>query len=347
MIDTTSSTALPANRSKPRGRVLVWLKRGFVGLGILIVSLGAIGATYQAIATEIDRRNFPPPGQLVDVGGYRLHLYCTGESQPGTPTVILESMANGEAVNWAWVQPEVAKATRVCSYDRAGSGWSDLSPKPFRPQEAAADLHALLSRVGVNGPYILVGHSLGGVIVRQFAADHPSDVVGIVLLDSAHPDQYERHPEYLNKIEDMMPVFQVAPLMARLGLMRLYVAGGGFDFGELPVRQKAELMAAWSTSKHWDSQLAGIRAVRSFYAEAHSLGNLGDLPLVVISAGDNPTVGWDELQVELAALSSNSVHRIVEGATHESLAFNPQDAGAASQAILDVMRVAQTGKALE
>src|SRR5262249_40068748 len=79
-------------------------------------------------APEIARRNFPPPGQLVDVGGYWLHLYCTGESQPGTPTVILETMASGEMVNWAWVQPQVAKATRVCSYDRAGSGWSDLSP---------------------------------------------------------------------------------------------------------------------------------------------------------------------------------------------------------------------------
>src|SRR5262249_53919153 len=198
-------------------------------------------------------------------------------------------------------------------------------PKPFGPQEAAADLHALLTRAGVNGPYILVGHSLGGVIVRQFAAEHPLDVAGIILLDSAHPDQYERHPEYLNQIEDMMPILRWTPLLSRLGLMRLYVAGGGIDFGELPARQKAELMAAWSTSKHWDSQQAGIRAARSFYAEAHSLGNLGDLPLVVITAGDNPTVGWDELQVELAALSSNSVHLTVEGATHESLAFNPRD----------------------
>src|SRR5262245_31775705 len=120
MIETTSLTALPGNRSKPANRVLLWLKRGFFGLLTLLVGLAVLGAIYQAIATAVDRRNYPPPGQLVDVGGYRLHIYCTGEIKDGLPTVILEALGQGSMVSWAWVQPEVAKETRVCSYDRAG-----------------------------------------------------------------------------------------------------------------------------------------------------------------------------------------------------------------------------------
>jgi pimeloyl-ACP methyl ester carboxylesterase len=255
-------------------------------------------------------------------------------------------MGGGSMVNWAWVQPEVARATRVCSYDRAGYGWSEPGPGPSGPRAAATDLHTVLSRAGVAGPYVLVGHSLGGVIVRQFAADHPSDVAGIVLLDAAHPDQYARHPEYLKEIKDLMPLIRWAPLLARLGLMRLYVAtGDGFDFGELPARPRAELAAEWSSSQHWDRELAMLSTAESFYAEAQSLGKLGEVPLVVITAGDNSLIGWKELQVELAALSTNSVHRTVEGATHVSLAFNPQHAGATSRAILDLLPAGPTGAA--
>jgi pimeloyl-ACP methyl ester carboxylesterase len=175
------------------------------------------------------------------------------------------------------------------------------------------------------------------LVVQQFAANHPADVAGIVLLDASHPEQFARHPEYLDEIDSLMPLLRWTPLLARVGLMRLYArSGDAFDFGELPARQRAELAAAWSSAKHWDSQPASLSTLRSFYAEAHSLGSLGDVPLVVITAGDNHAVGWQALQVELAALSSNSVHKTVEGATHASLAFNPTHAKRVSDLVLEI-----------
>jgi pimeloyl-ACP methyl ester carboxylesterase len=312
-------------------------------MAVLAVALLATGAVYEASASASDRRQLPPPGQLVDVGGYRLHLFCTGESSPGAPTVILEAVAAGSVPNWAWIQPEVAKASRVCSYDRAGFGWSDPNPNPFSLPEAASDLHTLLTQARIDGPYILVGHSLGGLIVRQFAADHPAEVVGIVFLDSSHPDQFVRYPEYLKQSQNLSPLIQASPLIARLGLMRLYVASGGFDFGELPARQHAELNATWSTAEHWASQRGFLNSLEAFFAQSHALGDLDNLPLVVVTAGDNDAVGWQEMQVELAALSSDSVHNIVVGANHESLAFSPQHAQASIQAILDVLAAVRSG----
>jgi pimeloyl-ACP methyl ester carboxylesterase len=320
-------------------RARVWLKRGLFGLVTLVLGLVAAGAIYQAVATELDRRTFPPPGLLVDVGGYRLHLYCTGEDQPGVPTVVLETMGQGSLVNWAWVQPELSKQTRVCSYDRAGFGWSDASPHPHSLQAVVRDLHSLLTRAGIAGPYVLVGHSQGGVIVRQYAADHPTDVAGIVQVDSSHPDQFARHPEYLDQVNTSLPLLRAAPVLARLGLMRWYVAAGGFDFGGLPARERAVLAAEWSTSKYWDSSLASILTLQSFYAEAHSLGSLGGVPLIIVTAGDNDRAGWNELQRELAALSPHSTHTTVEGASHVSLAFNLEHAQATVQAVRDLLNL--------
>lgn len=340
-----SRDAMRAKQTR-RSTLLIWLRRLGLGFAAVVIALASLGAAYQGITSASDQRDFPPPGQLVDVGGYRLHFYCTGESAPGAPTVILETMSGGSLVNWAWVQPEVAKVARVCSYDPAGYGWSDPNPRVFGLQEAVTDLHNLLSRAGIDGPYVLVGHSKGGVVVRQFAADHPNEVVGMVLVDAAHPDQFARHPEYLQESEELMPLIQAAPLLARFGLMRLYVAGGGFEFGDLPAQQRAELAAAWSSPKHWDSERRSLSTSASFYVQAQDLGDVDDMPLAVVTAGDNPLAGWTELQAELAALSSNSVHEIVAGATHVSLAFSPQHAAVTSKAILEVLAAARTGNDL-
>ena len=135
----------PGNRSK--GRVLAWLKRIALGLVAGIVVLALIGAAYQAIATATDARRYPAPGQMVDVSGYRLHIYCTGANTNGSPTVILESGLGATSSAWGWVQPEVAKATRVCAYDRAGMGWSDVSPEPRDALHIAKDsAHAAKQR---------------------------------------------------------------------------------------------------------------------------------------------------------------------------------------------------------
>ena len=155
IITSNATTAQPQESRRKKG-LRFWTWRMLLVLVIALVALTASGAIYQAAATAIDRRIYSPPGQLVDVGGHQLHIHCIGA---GSPTVILEFAFPGTSADWAWVQPQVASATRVCAYDRAGLGWSDLGPEPRDANQIAAELHTLLDRAGIRPPYILVGHS--------------------------------------------------------------------------------------------------------------------------------------------------------------------------------------------
>ena len=177
--------------TQPRRGLGAWVRRGLVWMIVGLLALAVIGAVYQAVATEMDQRAYPPPGEMVDVGGYRLHINCVGQ---GSPTVILESGLGNMSVDWANVQPEVAKTTRVCAYDRAGTGWSEPGPEPRDPQQIAHELHTLLGNAGIDGPYVLVGQSFGGLYVRMYAARYPKEVEGMVLVDASHPDMWTRLP---------------------------------------------------------------------------------------------------------------------------------------------------------
>ncbi|MEZ4710138.1 MAG: alpha/beta hydrolase [Caldilineaceae bacterium] len=166
------------------------------------------------MATSRDAAAFPPPGQLVDVGGYRLHLYCVGQ---GSPTVILESgQANSLSV-WGWIQPAIAQTTRVCAYDRAGVGWSDRGPIPRDAQQMVAELHTLLQNANITPPYVLVGHSFGGLVTHLYAAQYPTEVAGLVWLDVEHPEQWARTPENQAQYQQILRLTQVGPWLAPLG----------------------------------------------------------------------------------------------------------------------------------
>ena len=156
------------------------VRRILIVVVTVLVFLMLAGATYQGAATALERRQFPHPGELVDVGGHQLHIYCTGQ---GTPTVVLEAPAVGMSTAWGWVQPEVAHVARVCSYDRAGLGWSEAGDKPFAPSEVPAELHALLERAGERPPYVIVGEGLGAAFATLYAARFSVDVAALVLID--------------------------------------------------------------------------------------------------------------------------------------------------------------------
>lgn len=175
---------------------------------ILIVILLA-GATYQGVATAVERRKYPHPGSLVDVGGHQLHIYCTGENRRPGPTVILEAPEGGMSAEWGWVQAEVSRSRRVCSYDRAGLGWSEAGDQPYDPGRVPEELHQLLRNADVPGPYILVGQSLGAAFARLFAARYPKDVAGLVLIDFPTADEPN---------ETRMAA--ASPWLARTGLLR-------------------------------------------------------------------------------------------------------------------------------
>jgi pimeloyl-ACP methyl ester carboxylesterase len=300
--------------------ILRWTRYLLAGLVILLVALACIGAVYEGIASHRDRRQFHPPGQLVDIGGYRLHLYCTGE---GSPTVILESGGGNPWLSWYKVQPQVAQFTRVCSYDRAGLGWSDPSPQPRTTKVIAEELHTLLHNAGIAGPFVLVGHSLGGMDARMFAAQYPSEVVGMVLVDSSHPDQEERFPPEARKLSGATRyVIRGMQLTLPIGLPRVLASRA------VPPEVRPEYCAIFCRQQYFAAVLAEVAAQRENSAQVRALGSLGDLPLMVLSHDPEKVKfpgnltepvnrAWGEMQEELAHLSTNGVHLVVKGSSHD------------------------------
>ena len=182
-----STHARKKDRSTPSGlravaRQWIWIKRGLLCLLILLLLLPVSGAVYQLLATRMDQRTYLPAGQLTNVGGYMLHIHCTGQ---GSPTILLEAGLGGTSLDWTLVQPDLSATTRVCSYDRAGLGWSENSPSgaPRTSRQIAAELHTLLANTGIEGPYILAGLSAGGMHVQMFADRYPDEVLGVVVVD--------------------------------------------------------------------------------------------------------------------------------------------------------------------
>jgi pimeloyl-ACP methyl ester carboxylesterase len=326
-----------------------WLKRALLWTSVIIFVLAATGIIYQTAATETDRKNFPAPGNLIDVGGFKMHIYCMGE---GSPTVVLEALSGGFSSFWGWVQPEVAKQVRVCAYDRAGLGWSEADPQPESLQRTAQNLHTLLKNAGITGPYVMVGHSIGGLYVREYAAMYPQEVAGMVLLDSSHPDQFARYPEMFRKDPTLtyMPLIQG---FVRFGIGHaLFAIGGGKKVsrnslgGLLPLRQHNEVASIFLTQEYWRNQKVHLLVENEIFQQAHDLGSLRDLPLAVITRGIDVPQNWSDMQDELAALSTNSIHLTVENSTHSSLVFNSDHARVVSQIILEVINAVRTGKRL-
>jgi len=326
-------------------KILNILKRGSLGLIVTMLLLAIAGTIYQTAATESDRKNFPPPGNLIDVGGFKMHIYCMGE---GSPTVILESMSGGGSPYWGWIQPEVAKGTRVCTYDRAGFYWSESDPDPQTLARTVRNLHTLLVNANVEEPYVLVGHSIGGLYVRQFTEDYPEQVAGLVLLDAGNPEQYQQYPELFAGGDSMLRIMPVLQTLTRVGVGRLYFAlGDEMDFAGLTEPQKSQVKAFWSSTRYYDAQTVELGNGREIWADALSLNGLGDKPLLVISRGINLDHEWNKYQADLAALSTNSRHITIDGANHSTLVFDQHYAFMVSDTILNVLDTVRNGTRLE
>ena len=350
IVTQSPATPVKPQTAQPRSRVFVWLKRIALGLVVGIVTLAVIGAAYQTIATAMDKRAYPPPGQMIDVGGYQMHLYCTGANIDGSPTVILENGLGSISSAWALVQPEVAKVTRVCSYDRAGMGWSDSTPEPRDAQHIAEELHTLLHNATILGPYVLVGWSFGGLYVREYAGQYRDEVAGIVLLDSSHPDQWTSTPEGQAQFESNAKIYSVAPTLVRVGVMR--VMGLLQPASGLPTPYNEALKASFAATKDWDAQSAEFLASLATATQVRESGSLGNTLLFVLTATEHGTPPkqeqlWQGWQAELVSLSTNSVHQIVEGADHASFWRDPETAKVSIAAILEVLEAIRTGAALK
>jgi pimeloyl-ACP methyl ester carboxylesterase len=322
-------------------RILRWIEKALLWLVVLLLVLALLGAIYQAIATQRDERTHPPPGEMVDVGGHELHINCVGQ---GSPTVILDGSLGNMSAHWFWVQQAVAKTTRICAYDRAGMGWSESGPEPRDAEQFSGELYALLEGADIGeGPYVLVGHSYGGLYARMYAARYPDEVAGVVLVDSSHPEQYARLPQGRENYERSKQLFAGAPLLARLGVIRL------FDLNpappSLPQHQRAQVNAFNSSTRQVSATTEEFRSTPETTAQVGRTGSVRDRPLAVVSAGKH-LGGWLKLQREFAAFSSDSSHRVVEAATHTSLVDDRSDAQATSTAIVEVVQAVRNDRPL-
>jgi pimeloyl-ACP methyl ester carboxylesterase len=225
----------------------------------------------------------------------------------------LEAANLGMSAHWIWVQQQLAQTTRVCVYDRSGLGWSERGPKPRDAKQISTELHTLLTNAATEGPYVLVGHSYGGLYTQMYAARYPDEVAGVALVDSSHPEQFTRSPEGRAMYKRTRRIGAVIPWLTRLGVIRLtnlYPA-----HRDLPPQQREQIEAFNSSTQHVVTTVEEFRATPETNAQVRGSGSLGNKPLAVISAGKQAP-DWLEMQGELAALSPNSTHRVVAGATH-------------------------------
>ena len=314
-------------------RTRVWLLYP-VCVGLFV---SAVGGAYETYRETVDRADHPMPGRLVDVGGHKLHINCTGT---GSPTVVLEPGLGEPSTNMAWIAPDVATTTRVCVYDRAGRGWSGAAATPQDGVHVATDLHTLLDRAGEHGPYVLAGHSAGGLYVLNFARLYPNDVAGVALLDSMSPDQYNAIDGWPTFYEMFRRVSGVLPSLSRFGVGRIMYSGA---YGDLPNPAREAERAFLATPRDARSARDEFSQIRKTMTEAQSLTTLGDRPLAVLTAMKGAQGGWMAAQDELAALSTNSVHRTLAGVDHAMLTEHQATAARSSQAIRDVVNAVRSG----
>lgn len=266
-----------------------------------------------------DSRRFPAPGELFEVGDHRLHLNCQGS---GSPTVVIDAGAGDWSSSWGVVQREIADLTKVCTYDRAGYGWSEPAPGRMTAQRSAGELHALLGRAGVPGPFVLAGHSAGGLTVRLFAHDFPDEVAGVVFIDSMSPDEHASGPgEQMRSGGSILE--SILPSLARLGFMR--ALSGPLTLAKaLPGSQSQ--IATWVTPGYFRTVQDEYLGLSDSLAQASEVRSLGNLPVIVLSRGLGNDGAWQKQQTSLLALSSSSEQLFAERSDHNIQEDQPQAA---------------------
>jgi pimeloyl-ACP methyl ester carboxylesterase len=311
-----------------RSRSRRWLLYPVFGM----LAVAAVGGGYETVSAATDAAS-SIPGRSIDVGGHSMHLHCTGT---GSPTVVLQPGAGEMSSNMGWIAPRIAADTRVCVYDRPGRGWSEAVSTPQDASQIATDLHTLLQRGNVPGPYVLAGHSFGGLYVLTYAARYPDDVAGMVIVDTAAPREAPpaASSDEPSSYDLMGRVSALISTSARLGLTRLYAPT---EFGSLPPQSRDEVRASLTTGSNFRSTIDEYVQANTSMAQAGAFTDFGAKPLVVLTAGIGSDADLIAAHERLAAMSTNSVQRVIDGASHSELIGDEKDSAATSQAILDVV----------
>jgi pimeloyl-ACP methyl ester carboxylesterase len=325
-----------ARRTVPRrGR---WMLTAIAG----VLGLAAVGATYENISVVRDQHTYTAPGRTYDVDGHRLYLDCRGQ---GSPTVVLFNGMGEVSAGWARIVDRTDTHTRVCAYDRADQGWSGDADQPQDGTTAAYDLHALLRQAGEHGPYVLAGHSIGGTYALTYADQYPHQVAGMVLLDSSSPYQFSAMPAFSGQYSLMRRGLAVLPSLYRLGLGRLLNVVQPSHLPEPAADVVSSLVATARSARHGRDEVSMLP--RSF-AQAQALTTLDDRPLAVLTASESfdGTAGWAKAQDQLAALSTNTMHRVVDS-THSGMLEDQGPARVSAAAVNDVVDAVRSGAAVD
>ena len=325
--------------------VYVWLNarsdlpgraRWMLGPVVAVLALASVAATYENVSVVRDQHTYSAPGTSYDVHGHRLYLDCRGE---GSPTVVLDNGLGEVAASWARIVAQVDSTTRVCAYDRAGQGWSEDTSSAQDGITAAVDLRALLSMAGEHGPYVLVGHSIGGAYALTYADQYPRQVAGMVLLDSSSPEQFTAIPSYAGQYAVVHRVMALTPTLNRLGLGRAVAAATS---SPLPTTAAGQVTALTASAHGARSASAEWQVLPTLFTQAQALTTFGDRPLAVLTATESlqKTGGWAAAQHHLAALSTRSIHQVVDS-THVGLLEDQHGSAAAVAAIDQVIAAAR------
>jgi pimeloyl-ACP methyl ester carboxylesterase len=309
-----------------------WARWVLVYPALLVLAVVAVGGAAETIR-EATESHPAPAGRTYAVNGHELYLHCTGA---GSPTVVLFNGLGERTTSWAWIQPAVASATRVCAFDRAGEGWSGNAAAPQDGHAMAADAHDLLRAAGVTPPYVLAGHSVGGTYALVYAAQYPREVAGIALIDSSTPYQFELGT-YPGFYAMWRRASALLPTLARTGIGRVTLGTG---FAGLPAAARRDARRFAESPRELRSDHDEFDMLPTVFDQAKSLTSLGDKPLAVVTADVDSLPGWPAAQARLAALSSQSTHRIAHGATHAALLEDRRYAAISSDAIAGVVRAA-------
>jgi pimeloyl-ACP methyl ester carboxylesterase len=313
-----------------------WLRTAFRAAGALAI-LGGGGVAVHAILTRREKKYLRPPGRMIDVHGHMMHLFATGA---GSQTVVLETGASGYFGLWEWVQHEVGKHTRVVSYDRVGLGFSEGSGGQRDAVSSARELDELLSRAGEKPPYILAGHSFGGLLVMEYAHLYPEKTAGLVLADPHHPDQLKRNYDLRKSMDNFRRFFHAAAAASHFGIMRVADLLSSMTEG-LSQNERTRARMFFVSNRHLKASARELDAWNETTEQIRSIKDFGAIPLLILSAGE-PQEAWvaefQNLHVEMARLSTRGSHRIVPGAEHLNIITRRESAEHVSRAILELVR---------
>ncbi len=303
---------------------------------LAVLALASVGGGYETARVTLDDAAYPMPGRSVDIGGRSLHLQCTGS---GSPTVVLESGLGETSTAWTRITDAVSTTSRVCAYDRAGQGWSDSVDAPQDGLALAEDLHTLLDRAGETGPYVLVGHSAGGLYAMTYAAQHPSEVAGMVLLDATNP--YDITDSLAGRTGGGSGPAAFLPSLARMGLAQLVPAS---VWTTMPEPTAGAYRAFATTARAMRNAVDEITEYDTVFAQAQTLTTLAARPLLVLTTADkaqSDPAGYTAQQ-RFAALSTRSTLRTAD-TSHQGLLDDEQGARFSVRAITDVVESVRTG----